>query len=65
MTETFAARLHALRVEAGVSVYELARRTGIDRQYLRRLESGEKDAPSLETARKIAAALGKNLSVWE
>jgi len=61
---TFAARLRSLRTQAGISIYALAGRSGITRQYLGHLERGTKE-PSLDTARKIAAALGRRLDCWE
>lgn len=63
-SDTFAARLASLRTEAGLSVYALAQRSGVSRMYLGELERGTKE-PSLEVARKIAAALGRSLSAWE
>lgn len=63
-SDTFAARLGAYRAAAGWSVYRLAQESGVTQQYLAELERGEK-RPSLEVARKIAAAFGKTLSCWD
>lgn len=60
----FACRLRSLRESKGLSVAELAKKSGLNRQALYRLESGERE-PSLETARKLAGALGKRLRVFE
>jgi transcriptional regulator with XRE-family HTH domain len=55
--EQFASTLAWLRHDAGVSVYALAQRSGVARQFLAELERGEK-LPSWETACRIADALG-------
>jgi transcriptional regulator with XRE-family HTH domain len=52
----FAQRLHALREERGLSQYELARRTGLTRQTLSRLEMGDRD-PTWGTVQLLALAL--------
>lgn len=61
---TFAARLRALREAGGFTVYALAKRAGVDRPYLTRLERGD-SVPSLEIARKLARALGRGLECWD
>jgi transcriptional regulator with XRE-family HTH domain len=61
--DTFARRLHLLRESAGLSIYALAQRSGVSRQFLGELERGAKE-PSLDTARKIARALGHGLECW-
>ena len=63
-SDTFARRLRALRESAGLSVYALAQQSGVSRQYLGELERGEKE-PSLEVARKLAAAFGRRLDCWQ
>jgi len=50
-------RLRALRKAAGITQAELARRTGIHRPNIARLESG-RHTPSLETLARITAAMG-------
>lgn len=62
--DTFARRLRDLREGAGLSVYALARRSGVTRQYLAELERGEKE-PSLEIARKLAEAFSRQLDCWQ
>jgi transcriptional regulator with XRE-family HTH domain len=54
---SFAARLIHLREAAGLSQYELARRTGLTRQTLSRLEMGE-SVPTWPTVQLLARALG-------
>lgn len=61
--ETFASRLAALRTEAGVTVYRLAKTSGVSPQHIARMERGEQQ-PSLEVARKLARALGMGLEAW-
>lgn len=61
MPDTLAARLMARRREAGLSVAELARRSGLTRQYVGGLEAGRKRNPTLATLTALAAALGCRL----
>ena len=51
------ARLKELRLEAGLTQAELARRTGIHRPNIARVEAG-RHTPSLETLSRIASAIG-------
>ncbi len=51
------ARLRALRMAAGLTQAELARRTGIHRPNIARVEAG-RHTPSLETLSRLAAAIG-------
>lgn len=51
------ARLRALRVAAGLTQAELARRTGIHRPNIARVEAG-RHTPSLETLARLAGAIG-------
>lgn len=62
--ETFAARLTRLREAAGLSVANLADAAGLPRQTVHQLERGERK-PMLETAAKLAQALGVDLSVFQ
>lgn len=62
--EPFGAKLLRLREAAGLSMQQLGERAGISRQYVWRLEQGALQ-PSLETAQRLARALGKTLAVWE
>lgn len=56
------ARIHDLRESRGLSIAELARKSGVAKSYVSQLESGEADNPSLEAVRKIAAGLGVRVS---
>jgi transcriptional regulator with XRE-family HTH domain len=56
-TSAFAERLAALRESQELSQYELARRTGLTRQTLSRLEMGDRE-PSWGTVQLLALALG-------
>ena len=51
------ARLRALRLEAGLTQAEVARRTGIHRPNIARVEAG-RHTPSLETVARLAHAIG-------
>ncbi|MCS6857770.1 MAG: helix-turn-helix domain-containing protein [Sandaracinaceae bacterium] len=53
----FGARLKALRLAAGLTQAELARRSGIHRPNIARLEAG-KHMPSLDTIHRLARAMG-------
>lgn len=50
--------LRAARAQRGISMFELARRTGINRSTLTRIEAGETTQPSTETLNAIAPQLG-------
>jgi transcriptional regulator with XRE-family HTH domain len=54
---TFAARLASLLGEAGLTAYALARRSGVSKQALSKLLSGD-SRPSWDTVVKLADALG-------
>lgn len=53
----FARRLCALRAAAGLTVYELAKRSGIGQSAIAKLERGE-SIPKWPTVEALAAALG-------
>jgi transcriptional regulator with XRE-family HTH domain len=57
IAKSFASRLTTLREKAGLSQYELAKRTGLTRQTVSRLEMG-KSVPTWPTVQLLAAALG-------
>lgn len=59
----FAARLTQLRGSAGLSQYELARRAGLTRQTLSRLEMGQ-SVPTWPTVQLLAAALGVDCTAF-
>ena len=53
----FAERLRTLREAAGLSQYALAKRSGLSKQSLSKLEMGESE-PTWETVQKLALVLG-------
>lgn len=55
--DTFAARLRALRAEAGLTAYALAAKSGVSKQVVSKLESGA-GLPSWGVACRLADALG-------
>ncbi len=60
---SFAGRLHAAREAAGLTQYALAKRSGVSKQALSKLEMGERE-PGWETVQRIAAALGLDCSTF-
>ena len=54
--------LKKAREAAGLSLADVAERSGIDKAALRRLENGVHDNPTVETLMRYAAALGKRLT---
>jgi transcriptional regulator with XRE-family HTH domain len=61
--KSFASRLTALRTRAGLSQYELAKRTGLTRQTVSRLEMG-KSVPTWPTVQRLVAALGVDYAAF-
>jgi predicted transcriptional regulator len=57
------ARLKKEREAAGLSLTDVAERTGMDRAAISRLENGHQANPTVETILRYAAALGKTI-VW-
>ncbi len=53
--------LKAEREKAGLSLAALAKRTGIDKAALSRLENGKQPNPTMATLSRYAAALGKEV----
>ncbi len=62
LRKTFAA-LKALREQQGLSISDLADRTGMDRTMISRLENGLIDNPTIGTMSRYAKALGKQVIV--
>jgi len=60
----FAARLRPLMARAGLTAYALARKSGVSKQSLSKLLSGD-SRPSLDTARRLAHALGVSLAHFD
>jgi predicted transcriptional regulator len=58
------AELKKVREAAGLSLADVAERSGIDKAALSRLENGVQANPTLETLVRYATALGKRL-VWK
>lgn len=61
---SFAARLRQLREEAGISQYELARRSGLTNQSISLLEKGDRE-PTWDTVRKLARGLGVSVAAFD
>jgi ribosome-binding protein aMBF1 (putative translation factor) len=51
------------RVQAGLSVAEVAERSGLDRAVVSRLENGKQENPTVATLMRYAAAIGKRF-LW-
>ena len=62
LRKTFAA-LKLLREQQGLSISDMAERTGMDRAMISRLENGQIDNPTLATVGRYAKALGKRVVV--
>jgi len=62
LRKTFAA-LRALREQQGLSISDMAERTGMDRAMISRLENGQVDNPTVATVTRYAKALGKRIVV--
>jgi transcriptional regulator with XRE-family HTH domain len=60
--EVLAGNIRALREEKGLTLGELERLSGVSKGYLSQLEGGKASNPSLDSLRKIAAALGVQIS---
>ena len=56
-------RLKRERETAGLSLADVAERTGMDRAAISRLENGHQPNPTVDTLSRYAAALGKAL-IW-
>jgi DNA-binding XRE family transcriptional regulator len=57
--ERLALRLREARESAGLSLTQLAERTGMTRQAISRIESGENRNPTLSTVVRLAEALNR------
>lgn len=53
----FSKLLRQHRTASGLSLYELAKRSGIDRSRIKRMEDGEIKVPTLDVVHKLARAL--------
>lgn len=61
---SFGERLQALRLRAGMGIFALATATGISRQAVHRLESGQR-LPTWATVLRLAKVLGVSVSEFE
>ena len=64
MTDSFGAILARRRRAAALTQYGLAKKAGLSPIHVARLEAG-RQLPSLETVKKLAAALGVSLAVFD
>ena len=62
LRNTFSA-LKSLREQQGLSISDMAERTGMDRAMISQLENGQIDNPTLATVGRYAKALGKRVVV--
>lgn len=60
MKKTLGQRLVEMRRSAGMGAAELARRSGVGRSTIHRIESGEQTSASLRTIERLARALGRD-----
>jgi transcriptional regulator with XRE-family HTH domain len=60
---SFSERLRSLREAAGLSQYALAKRAGLSKQALSRLESEARE-PNWVTVQRLAAALGQSCEAF-
>ena len=58
---TFGGHLRRIRESASITPEELGSRSGVHAQIIRKLETGQSKFPRLDTAKKLAAALGVSL----
>ena len=56
-------QLKAAREAKGLSLNDVTRLTGMDRSALSRLETGQRDNPTIDTLVRYAEAVGKRLVV--
>ncbi|MCJ7829387.1 MAG: XRE family transcriptional regulator [Dehalococcoidia bacterium] len=62
--ESIGKRLRRLRLEAGLSQRELARRSGVDREYICQIEAGKTKSMTLRLAQRLAKGLDKPPGVF-
>lgn len=54
-------KIKALREKLGISIYDIAKVTGLAPSYVSNLEHGRRTNPSLEVMQKISLALGEKV----
>jgi len=59
----FGARIRELRERRGLTREALAAKVGVSAVYVKKLEAGERTAPSLPALARIARALGATLEI--
>lgn len=59
---TTAQRFRAARIRAGLSVIELAQKSGVAERTIRYIETGATATPQMSTVRAIAEALGVGMT---
>jgi DNA-binding XRE family transcriptional regulator len=57
------AKLRQEREQQGLSLTDMAQRTGIDRATISKLENGRQPNPTLATLKRYAKALGKRIEI--
>jgi transcriptional regulator with XRE-family HTH domain len=62
MVDWLRAEIKRLREEQGLTVSDLARKSGVDRSVISRFESGQRDI-KIETLERIGQALGQTVSL--
>lgn len=62
--DTFATRLRSFRTQAGLTVTELAIKSGVNRTYIHNLEDGRRLDPRLSLLVKLADALDVSLDAF-
>lgn len=54
-------KIKIARISKGLKQYEMAKEVGISREYLRLIESGKANNPSIRVMKKISEILGENV----
>ena len=62
MVDWLRAEIKRLREEQGLTVSDLARKSGVDRSVISRFENGQRDI-KIETLERIGQALGQTVSL--
>jgi transcriptional regulator with XRE-family HTH domain len=54
-------KIKTLRQKLGISIYDIAKSTGLAPSYISNLEHGRRTNPSLDVMQRISSALGKKV----
>ena len=65
MKQSIAKTLRTLRDSSGLSVQQLAERSGVCRAAIHHIEGGKRKNPSVETLKKLCKAMGKSLAEFD